>query len=92
MMMVEWIKDLPVLMKCISSFIGGLVAAIGFLLGLVWGPLRDHDERITVLEDGSRVVVCWVHSQISGTDPTLCLFPQSTPWSRGSGGGNGEAH
>ena len=73
--MVEWIKDLPVLMKCVTSFVGGLIAAITFLLGLVWGPLRDHEQRIEVLEDGSRVVVCWVTSQINGTDPTRCLFP-----------------
>jgi hypothetical protein len=85
--MVTWIRDLPVVVKVVSSFVGGMVATIVAIYGAIWGPLGEHEQRITALEEGSRIVVCWVHSQIAHTDPTLCLFPNNEPWSGRSGGG-----
>jgi len=73
--MITYLKELPGAVKLGASFVGGFITAATTVVSLVWGPIQDHEDRIRRLEDGNRVVVCWVQAQINGTDPQGCLFP-----------------
>lgn len=76
--MLAYLKELPTAIKLGASFVGGFVTAATTVVSIVWGPIQDHETRLRTLEDGNKVVVCWVRAQIHEADPQECLFPNGS--------------
>ena len=71
------ITEIPAAIKYGVTFVAGFFTAAGTVIGFVRGPLNDHEERISDLEAGNRIMVCWVRAQINETDPQVCLFQEN---------------